>query len=88
MRQSPSAISWRVPPGEVDWGRGSIWDLGTLVNFSKLTHGPNEKPFVSGLWFFGFVSVFSLLFFSFLIEQRDKYHFPLHHPLKTHTLFF
>lgn len=51
-----SAISWWVPPGEVDWGRGFVRNLGTC--FSRLSLGPNEKPFVSGLWCFRFLSFF------------------------------
>lgn len=84
MRQSPSAISWWVPPGEVDGGRGFHLGSGDVwFSFSKLGHGPNEKLFVNGLWCLGFVFISSLFLF-FLIEQRDKYHFPPPPPRKIH----
>ena len=76
LRQSPSAISWWVPPGEVDWGRGFHLGSGDVwLSFSKLSLC--EWALVLG------VCLCFLFFFS--VEQRDKCHSPF--PSHTHILF-
>lgn len=48
-----------------------VWNLGTWGLALATCLGPNEKPFVSGLWVFGFVFFF-ICFVLFLVEQRDR----------------
>lgn len=53
-------------------GSGAVW-----FSCSKLSLGPNEKHFVSGFWFFGFI-------FSFWLNREINIS-PLPHP---HTQTF